>query len=185
MTQPPEPPPESPREPAPGSAPPPGPPEPPASSAPPPAAPPPGDTAAYGQPPAGQPGWQGQGGYPQQQPVGQGQLSPADERTWGMLAHLSALLAAFVALAFLGPLLVMLIQGPKSDFVRRQSVEALNFQITTYIAAIISAILIVVLIGLILLPIVGIAWLVLTIMAGLAANRGEDYRYPFNIRLVK
>jgi uncharacterized protein len=188
MTQPPEPPPEPPEST-------PGPPEPPASSpppaaepptaaAPPPSAPPPGDTAAYGQPPAGQPGWQGQGGYPQQQ-VGQGQLSPADERTWGMLAHLSALLAAFVALAFLGPLLVMLIQGPKSDFVRRQSVEALNFQITTYIAAIISAILIVVLIGLILLPIVGIAWLVLTIMAGLAANRGEDYRYPFNIRLVK
>ena len=162
----------------------PGPPEPPASSTPPASSvPPPGDQA-YGQPPA-QPGWQGQGGYPQQQPVGQGQLSPADERTWGMLAHLSALLAAFVALAFLGPLLVMLIQGPKSDFVRRQSVEALNFQITTYIAAIVSAILIVVLIGLILLPIVGIAWLVLTIMAGLAANRGEDYRYPINIRLVK
>ena len=210
MTQPPEPPPE----PTSGSTPEPGPPEPPASTpppaaeppttaapppatepptaaAPPPPGPPPGDAAygqppgdaAYGQPPAGQ-GWQGQGGYPQQ-PVGQGQLSPADERTWGMLAHLSALLAAFVALAFLGPLLVMLIQGPKSDFVRRQSVEALNFQITTYIAAIISAILIVVLIGLILLPIVGIAWLVLTIMAGLAANRGEDYRYPFNIRLVK
>jgi uncharacterized Tic20 family protein len=165
MTQPPEPPPES-------------------------TGPPPGEPAygqpSAGQPPAGQPGWQGQGaGFPEHQAAGQGQLSPADERTWGMLAPLSALLAAFVALAFLGPLLVMLIQGPKSDFVRRQSVEALNFQITTYIAAIISAILIVLLIGLILLPIVGIAWLVLTIMAGLAANRGEDYRYPFNIRLVK
>ncbi|HTE72098.1 MAG TPA: DUF4870 domain-containing protein [Actinomycetes bacterium] len=176
MTQPPEPPPEStPR-----------PPEP----TPPPPGPPPGEAPygqpSAGQPPAGQPGWQGQGaGFPEHQAAGQGQLSPADERTWGMLAHLSALLAAFVALAFLGPLLVMLIQGPKSEFVRRQSVEALNFQITTYIAAIISAILIVLLIGLILLPIVGIAWLVLTIMAGLAANRGEDYRYPFNIRLVK
>jgi uncharacterized Tic20 family protein len=160
---------------------------------PPPPPPPPGDPTdtqplggqGYGQPPAGQPAWQGQGGYPQQQPMGQSQLSPADERTWGMLAHLSALLAAFVALAFLGPLLVMLIQGPKSDFVRRQSVEALNFQITTYIAGIISAILVIVLIGFILLPIVGIAWLVLTIMAGLAANRGEDYRYPINLRLVK
>jgi uncharacterized Tic20 family protein len=181
MTQPPEPPPES--------TPPPG------EPTPPPPGPPPGD-ATYGQPSAGQqpagqpaagqPAWEGQGaGFPEHQAAGQGQLSPADERTWGMLAHLSALLAAFVALAFLGPLLVMLIQGPKSDFVRRQSVEALNFQITTYIAAIISAILIVLLIGLILLPIVGIAWLVLTIMAGLAANRGEDYRYPFNIRLVK
>ena len=191
MTQPPEPPPESRPQSGPEPTPEPVRPEPPASSAPPPPAsstpppaPPPGDQP-YGQPPVGQPGWQEQGGYPQQQPTWQGQLSPADERTWGMLAHLSALLAAFVALAFLGPLLVMLIQGPKSDFVRRQSVEALNFQITTYIAAIISAILIVVLIGLILLPIVGIAWLVLTIMGGLAANRGEDYRYPFNIRLVK
>jgi hypothetical protein len=193
MTQPPEPPPES----RPESTPEPGPPEPPASSgppaaeppaaAPPPSAPPPTPgEPAYGQQPGyQQPDWQQQGGYPQQQQTGQSQLSPSDERTWGMLAHLSALLAAFVALAFLGPLLVMLIQGPKSDFVRRQSVEALNFQITTYIAAIVSAILIVVLIGLILLPIVGIAWLVLTIMAGLAANKGEDYRYPINIRLVK
>jgi uncharacterized Tic20 family protein len=116
---------------------------------------------------------------------GAGQLSPQDERTWGMLAHLSALLAAFVALSFLGPLLVLLIQGPKSQFVRRQSVEALNFQITTYIAAIVSAILFFVLIGFLLIIVVGIGWLVLTIVAGLAANRGEDYRYPFNLRLVK
>lgn len=114
-----------------------------------------------------------------------GQLSPQEERTWGMLAHLSAIVAAIVFLAFLGPLLVLLIQGPKSDFVRRQAVEALNFQITTYLAAIVSAILIVVLIGLILLPLVGIVWLVLTILASIAANRGEDYRYPVNLRLVK
>ena len=113
------------------------------------------------------------------------QLSPQDERTWGMLAHLSAIVAAIVFLAFLGPLLVMLIQGPKSAFVRRQAVEALNFQITTYIAAIVSALLIVVLVGFILLPIVGIVWLVLTILAAVAANRGEDYRYPINIRLIK
>jgi hypothetical protein len=64
-------------------------------------------------------------------------------------------------------------------------VEALNFQITTYIAAIVSAILFFVLIGFLLIIVVGIGWLVLTIVAGLAANRGEDYRYPFNLRLVK
>lgn len=116
---------------------------------------------------------------------GPGQLSPQEERTWGMLAHLSAIVAAVVFLAFLGPLLVMLIQGPKSPFVRRQAVEALNFQITTYVAAIVSAILIVVFIGILLLPLVGIAWLVLTILASVAANRGEDYRYPVNLRLVK
>lgn len=118
------------------------------------------------------------GGYPNQ-------LSPQDERTWGMLAHLSAIVAAIVFLAFLGPLLVMLIQGPKSAFVRRQAVEALNFQITTYLAAIVSFLLIFVLVGFILLPIVGIVWLVLTILAAVAANRGEDYRYPINLRLIK
>jgi uncharacterized Tic20 family protein len=112
-------------------------------------------------------------------------MRPEDERTWGMLAHVSAILGALVALSFIGPLIVLLVQGQKSQFVRRQAVEALNFQITTYIAAIVSFVLIFVLIGFILLPIVGILWLVLTIMASVAANRGEDYRYPFNIRLVK
>ena len=128
------------------------------------------------------------GGYPT--PSGSGpagppsQLSPQDERTWGMLAHLSALVCAILALAFIGPLVIMLTQGQKSAYVRRQAVEALNFQITTYIAAFVSFLLIFVLIGFILLPIVGIGWLVLTIMASIAANRGEDYRYPVNLRLV-
>jgi len=112
-------------------------------------------------------------------------MSQQDERTWGMAAHVSAIVAAVIGLSFLGPLLVMLVQGPKSQFVRRQSVEALNFQITTYIAGFISFLLIFVLIGSVLIIIVGIAWLVLTIMAAVAANRGEDYRYPVNLRLVK
>lgn len=102
-----------------------------------------------------------------------------------MLAHVSAIIAAVIFLSFLGPLIVMLVQGPKSDFVRRQAVEALNFQITTYLAAIVSFILIFVLIGIVLIVVVGIGWLVLTIMAAVAANRGEDYRYPVNIRLIK
>lgn len=114
-----------------------------------------------------------------------GQLSQQDERLWGMLAHISAILAAIVVLSFLGPLVVLLVQGNKSQFVRRQAVEALNFQITTYIAAIVSAILIIVVIGFFMLFAVGIAWLVFTIMAGVAANNGQDYRYPVNIRLVK
>lgn len=169
-------------------SPPPGPPPP---SSPPPSSPPPGPASPpggdYGAPPAGA-GYQGpppQSGYgPPPGGMGGGQLSQQDERTWGMLAHISAILAAIVGLSFLGPLIVMLVQGPKSPFVRRQSVEALNFQITTYIAAFISFILVFVLIGIVLLIVVGIGWLVLTIMAGIAANRGDDYRYPVNIRLI-
>ena len=108
-----------------------------------------------------------------------------EERTWGMLAHLSGLVAAFVALAFLGPLVVLLLKGNESQFVRRQAVEALNFTITAYIVGLISALLIIVLIGFLLLPLVGLVWLIFTIVAGVAANNGRDYRYPFSIRLVK
>lgn len=173
----------------PGQAQPPTPPQPPASApqpppsapqAPPSATPPPG---GYAPPPTQQQGYGAPnpaGGF-----GGSGSLSQQDERTWGMLAHISAILAAIIGLSFIGPLIVMLVQGPRSAFVRRQSVEALNFQITTYIAAIVSFVLIFVLIGFLLLAAVGIGWLVLTIMAGMAANRGEDYRYPINLRLVK
>ena len=99
---------------------------------------------------------------------------------WAMLAHIGGIVLWFIA-----PLVVMLTQGEKSPFVRRQAVEALNFQITLTIAWIVSAILIVVLIGFLLFFVVGIGGLVLMIMAGIAANKGEEYRYPVNIRLVK
>ncbi len=104
----------------------------------------------------------------------------ADERTQAMLAHLSIIL-----LWFIGPLIFWLIGKDKSAFIDDQGKEALNFGITATIAAIASAILMVVLIGFLLLPVVGIGVLVLAIMAGLAANKGETYRYPINWRLIK
>lgn len=99
---------------------------------------------------------------------------------WAMLAHLGGIVLWFIA-----PLVVMLTQGEKSAFVRRQSVEALNFQITLTIAYVVSTILIAVLIGILMLVVVGIGALILMIIAGIAANKGEDYRYPVNIRLIK
>lgn len=140
------------------------------------------------QPPQGPPGPPGPPG-PQQ--GGSGQLSPSDERTWGLLAHIGSLLAAFVAMAFLGPLLVLLIQGNKSAFVRRHAVESLNFQITLLIALAAGIVLSVATLGIgliIVVPVglvIAVLALVWIIMAGVKANNGEDYRYPINIRLVK
>jgi uncharacterized Tic20 family protein len=101
-----------------------------------------------------------------------------------MLAHLSAIIGAWLALGFLGPLLVLLVQGSKSPFVRQHAVEALNFNITVLLAAVVSAILVFVVVGLVLLAVVGITWLVCTILGSVAANRGEPYRYPLTLRLV-
>lgn len=49
----------------------------------------------------------------------------------------------------------------------------------------ICAVLSIILIGLLLMPIVGIAALVFSIIGGIKANGGEAYRYPFAIRLIK
>lgn len=111
-------------------------------------------------------------------------MRPDDERLWATLAHLSAFLG-FVGIPVIGPLVVLLIFGNRSQYVRHHSVEALNFNITMFIAGLISGLLILVLIGFVLLPIIAIVWVVLTIVATIAANHGEWYRYPLTLRLVR
>ena len=105
-----------------------------------------------------------------------------DDKTMGMIAHLSGIITGFI-----GPLVIWLINKDKSDktWVIDEAKEALNFQITVAIAMMISIALMAVLIGLLLAPVVGIGALVLAIMAGLKANSGESYRYPFTLRLIK
>ena len=116
-----------------------------------------------------------------------------DDRTWGGAAHWSALVGAFVALAFLGPLLVLLVKG-ESPWVRRQAVESLNFQLSMliygFVGAILAAVFVFATLGfgaLLVLPVAlafGAWWLVFTIIGSVKASNGEDYRYPLTIRMV-
>ena len=91
----------------------------------------------------------------------------------------------FIGIPVIGPLVIFLIFGNRSQYVRHHSTEALNFNITMLAATLVSGLLILVLIGFILLPVIAVAWFILTIVATVAANRGEWYRYPFTIRLVR
>ncbi len=109
----------------------------------------------------------------------------ADEKTWGMIAHLSGLAASLIGFSFIGPLIVMLTKGKESPWVEQQAKEALNFQIVVFGAMIISIGLMAVLVGFCLAPLVGLAAVVLSVVAGIKANNGEMYRYPANIRLIK
>ena len=107
-----------------------------------------------------------------------------DARTWSMLAHLSALSGFIIPFGnILGPLIIWQMKKDM-PMVEQHGKEALNFQITVTIAMIICIILSFVLIGLLLMPIVGIAWLVLTIIAAIKANEGSEYQYPMTLRLV-
>ena len=111
----------------------------------------------------------------------------AEERQWGLFGHLSSLAGLFTGGIgnIVGPLIIWLIKKDTMPFAADQAKEALNFQITVFIAIVISWILAFVLIGLLLMPLVGIANLVLCIIAGIKANNGESYRYPFALRLIK
>ncbi|SFW62511.1 hypothetical protein SAMN03159511_0365 [Pseudomonas sp. NFACC19-2] len=85
----------------------------------------------------------------------------------------------------LGPLIIWQIKKDLDPFVDAQGKEALNFQISVALAAVVCFILMVVVIGFPLLMLLGLAALVLTIIAGIKANEGQPYRYPFSWRLVK
>ena len=114
------------------------------------------------------------------QPYGPGQpLTPSDEQLWSTLSHISI---PFIGL--IGPLVVYLLFKDRGPFVRANAIESLNFSILYTVVQIVCGILTVVVIGAVLLPIVGIAALVLCILAAIAANKGEFYRYPVNWRLI-
>jgi len=112
------------------------------------------------------------------------------ERTFGMLVHLLGIVTWFI-----GPLIIWLMKKEEMPFVNDQGKEALNFQITLFIAGI--AIMIVTAVLTAIIPILGIIasmllsivfWigaLVLLILAGIEANKGKYYRYPFSLRLIK
>lgn len=109
----------------------------------------------------------------------------ADDRTWGMLAHLSSLIAMAVGgMSFLGPLIVWLVKKDQSPFVADQAKEALNFQIACFIATLICVALAIVIVGFLLMPIVIVGNIVFTIIAAMEANKGVAYRYPYTIRLI-
>jgi uncharacterized Tic20 family protein len=150
---------------------------PPEQPAPPPAPPPPQPQSQPPPPPP--PSWS---------PPPPGQAPPgvidANARQWAMLAHLSALAGLVIGLNWLGPLIIYLVKKDEHPFIADQSREALNFNISVFIYFIVSAILIIVVIGLLLLPAVAIAWVILTVIATVRANNGEAYRYPLNIRFV-
>lgn len=140
------------------------------------------------QDPAYQPGYQQpqpgymppQGGMAPQPAYSGVPAITAESRQWAMFSHLGGII-----LGFLAPLIIMLTKGNEDPFVKEQSTEALNFQITLAIAYVVSMILMIVLIGILTFFVAWIAAIILSIMGGMAANRGEHYRYPFALRLVK
>ncbi|MDN4472493.1 DUF4870 domain-containing protein [Demequina zhanjiangensis] len=107
-------------------------------------------------------------------------MSQSDERLYATLAH-----AGIILFGFLPPLIIWLIGKDKSAYVDRQGKEALNFSILITIGYVVSSLLMVVLIGFVTWFAVLVISLVFCIQAAMAVNKGLDYQYPFNWRIIK
>jgi uncharacterized Tic20 family protein len=123
-----------------------------------------------------------------------------DDKLWGMLAHLAGGL-----FHWLGALIVFFIKKDQSRFLGHHTKEALNFQITMVIgwvlvvilsccmqcggglAAVANEFLGLAVRFLAFLPymILGAVNLLFCVLAAMAAKRGDWYKYPFAIRLIK
>jgi uncharacterized Tic20 family protein len=105
-----------------------------------------------------------------------------EDKTLALLTHLSGIILSFIV-----PLVIWLTNKDKADkgWLNDQAKEALNFQITIAIAYVICTVLVVILIGGLLAPIVWLINVIFCIIAGMKANEGVAYRYPFAIRLIK
>ncbi len=117
----------------------------------------------------------------------------ARARTWNMWCHLSALTGLVVPFgSVIGPLVVWQIKKNEFPSVEAHGKAALNFQLTVLIVAIAVAVVAFILsffcVGFLfffLLPLVGLAGLIFPIIAGLKANEGKEYKYPYSFTLVR
>jgi uncharacterized protein len=111
----------------------------------------------------------------------------SSSNTWAVMSHLPVG-------SFIIPLLAMLIEGPKDEFVKYHSTESLNFHITMMIVALAGILPILfgvvtqgveVAMFLVTWVVVFFGPIIFGVMGMIAANKGEWYRYPVAFRFIK
>ena len=115
------------------------------------------------------------------------------EKNWGLFTHLSSFLVYVTGIPlawFLGPLIMWLIKRDSIPFVDDQGKEAMNFNLSLTIYALGAGVIALLTLGIgliIAFPVwfaLIVAHIVFTILAAVAASRGENYRYPLTLRLI-
>jgi uncharacterized protein len=111
-------------------------------------------------------------------------LSPSDEKLYATLVHVGGIFFGFVP-ALVG-YLVFKDRGP---LIRQHSATALNFQLTLLIGIVAGYLMIFTLIlsilGLLVILAASVLVIIFGIMAAIAANSGQYYKYPVTIEFVR
>ena len=108
-----------------------------------------------------------------------------DEKTWGIIAHVSGIITGLFGLGFLGPLIVWLLKKDQSRFVGYNAFQALIFQagllITIVILMIAGFLLICIFIGFLFIALgalMGLAGMIYSILGAVRAGEGKYFEYP-------
>ncbi len=125
-------------------------------------------------------------------------LSPSlSDRQWAAGAHAGALLAALLTSWVAGvagavaALAIWMLVRDKSAFAAEHAKEAVNFNLSMFIYAALSVVLVVFTLGIgliVAIPmwiVLALVWVVCTLVAAFKAYDGQTYRYPVTIRLFK
>ena len=106
-------------------------------------------------------------------------------RQWAMFLHLSAL-AGYVIFGagFAAPILIW--QLKKADFpeLEQHGKNVANWLISYVIYMAISALLVTVFVGILLLLVLGVLMVIFPIIGGIKANNGEVWKYPLTITFI-
>ena len=109
---------------------------------------------------------------------------------FGHLSALSGLLTGGIG-NVVGPLIIWQIKKETMPFAAAEAREALNFNLSwllwMILLSIVTFVLMLVFVGILLIPVLilqGVAWVVLSIIAGIKANDGQPYRYPLTLRFI-
>ena len=129
--------------------------------------------------------------------VTEGGMPALNERQWAAGAHLAALILALVTswaagiAGVVGALAVWMIKRDDSPFAAGHAKEALNFNLSMFIYAVVLVVASVITLGLGLIVtvplalVIAVVWLVCTLVAAFRAYDGQPYRYPLSIRLFR
>ena len=102
-----------------------------------------------------------------------------DDKNMGLLLWIGTLFFGFI------PGLVFYLTQKENPYVLQQSKEALNWSITTFIGYAASMVLALILVGFLLMFVIGICHLIFCILGAVATSKGEKFKVPFTLRLIK
>jgi uncharacterized Tic20 family protein len=102
-----------------------------------------------------------------------------DSKNTGVLIWIGTIFLGFI------PGLIVYLVKKDDAYVQDQAKEALNWSITALIGYVAGMILMFVLVGVLVMVAVGICHLIFCVLGAVATSKGENFRVPFALRLIR